>query len=396
MSIQVWPFVPDWANGVTETLVWLTDVLQSETAVEQRRALRAAPRRTLSALMFAEGRERQLLDSMLFGPGAQGWLLPIWYDIQFLGVELEAGTGVIPCETAHLNFVEGGHALLRGETAFQTELVDVLAVLEDGLELASVTLAHWPTGTRLYPVHMAQLTQQPQLARLNDRLQSLDMSWLIMEPCGWPAALPSTLYRGRPVLEERPEESEDLTSRFQRLLLTLDNSLALPAVTDTTPRPLYSVAWRWLELGRAKRTWLRSLLYGLRGRQVPVWIPTHADDLSLVAEALAEDATLDVRLCGYTQYVQARPGRRDIRIERWNGSALYRRITGSSVVDISTERLQLDSPIGVAITPDQVLRISYMCLCRLTGDTVEIHHETDSEGVASCSLEFLEVRDDEF
>ncbi len=395
MTALVWPFVPDWADGVTESLGWLTDVLQSESAAEQRRALLTAPRRTLAAPMFAEGRERQLLDALLFGPGAQDWSLPIWPDIQLLGAPLAAGAEVIPCATDYLDFVAGGRALLRGETAFQTELVDVLDVLEDGLALSAPTLNDWPAGTRLYPVRLAQFAEPPQLTRLTDRAQQMDMTWLIVEPCDWPAVLPATLYRGRPVLEERPDESEDLTSQFERLLLTLDNSLALPAVTDTAGRALAMTAWRFHDLGRAKRAWLRSLLYGLRGRQVPVWLPTHADDLGLVASVTAVATTLDVLRCGYTAYIQSRPGRRDIRIELWDGTALHRRITGSSVVGLTTERLQINAALGRIVTPAQVRRISYMNLCRLTGDSVEIVHETDSEGVATCALQFLEVRDDE-
>ncbi|MGV8664248.1 hypothetical protein ACV357_34965, partial [Pseudomonas aeruginosa] len=44
--------------------------------------------------------------------------------------------------------------------------------------------------------------------------------------------MPATMYRGRPVLEQRPDESEDLTSSYQRLLSTLDNGSAIPRVTD--------------------------------------------------------------------------------------------------------------------------------------------------------------------
>lgn len=394
MTAPVWPFAPDWADGITEQLEWLTDVLQSETAAEQRRALRVYPRRTLAASMFAEGQERQLLDSMLFASGAKDWLLPIWPDIQWLAAPMPAGSSEVPCETAHLDFVAGGKALLRGDSALQIEVVDVLDVLEDSLQLAAPTTSDWPVTSRLYPLRLAQLVEQPQLTRLQDQLQQLETRWQIMETCDFPAALPTTLYRGHAVLEQRPDESEDLTAQFQRLLLTLDSTMALPAVTDTAGRALSMMAWRWIDLGRERRAWLRSLLYGLRGRQVCVWVPTHADDLRLAAVAGAADISIDVQYCGYTQFVQSRPGRRDIRIELWNGVAIHRRITGSAEVGVA-ERLILDQPLGVDLPLGQGVRISYLCLCRLSGDSVEIHHQTDSEGVASCSLQFLEVRDDE-
>src|SRR5690606_19561232 len=50
--IIAWSFAPDWTDGVTESLAWLTDVLTSETLVEQRRALRQAPRRSVQAAFY--------------------------------------------------------------------------------------------------------------------------------------------------------------------------------------------------------------------------------------------------------------------------------------------------------------------------------------------------------
>ncbi|MEL2255713.1 hypothetical protein, partial [Klebsiella pneumoniae] len=60
--ITAWPFAPDWADGVQESLEWLTELLTSTSGVEQRRSLRLSPRRSFEAEFYAEGRERVLLD----------------------------------------------------------------------------------------------------------------------------------------------------------------------------------------------------------------------------------------------------------------------------------------------------------------------------------------------
>ncbi|SFB65560.1 hypothetical protein SAMN04244574_04842, partial [Azotobacter beijerinckii] len=169
-----------------------------------------------------------------------------------------------------------------------------------------------------------------------------------------------------------------------------------PRVTDVAGRAFPVQGHRWLGMGRAERGALRSLLYALRGRQVPVWLPTHAADLEPVATVTAVATTLDVANVGYTRFGQSRPGRRDIRIELWDGTAFHRRITGSSELSADVERLAIDSPLGVQVEPAEVLRISWLTLCRLDSDSLEIHHETDSEGVANCALVFRGVRDDEF
>ena len=160
-------------------------------------------------------------------------------------------------------------------------------------------------------------------------------------------------------------------------------------------RPLAIQSWRWQEEGRAARAALRSLLYGLRGQQVAVWLPTHADDLTVVATLGALTPTMDIEAIGYSRFAMARTGRRDIRIALHDGRVFCRRITGSSELSADVERLALDSPLGEQIEPEQIARVSWMALCRLSSDQAEIHHHADSLGLASCSLTFRGVRDDE-
>lgn len=395
MTAVVFPFSPHWGDGgITERLQFNTRILGSETFAEQRAGLRTAPRREFEAPMYLVGRERQLFDLSIYARGAQQWLLPIWPEVQLLPAPLAAGASVIPCDTAHLEFAAGGRALLRGEQAWQHEVVTIDSIDGSGLVLDGVTIRSWPAGTRLYPLRLARLIEQPQLTRITDVAQRATVRFLLEEVSDWTATMPATLYRSRPVLATRPDESEDLTSRYERLLQFLDNGSALPAVTDTAGVAMPVLSWRWIDLGRAARAQLRSLIYALDGRRWPVWLPTHADDLSIAASASAGSNQLDVANVGVTLY--AGPGRRDLRIELFSGAVLHRRITSATELSADIERLTLDSTHGVALSASTVARISWLSLCRLADDTVEFEHVTDSEGVARCALTFRGVRDDEF
>ena len=394
--IIAWTFAPDWADGVLERLTWATDILQSESGVEQRRAIRLAPRREFEAPMLIEGRERQLLDLALFGWSARVWALPVWPDVQLLTSAVPAGVTTIACATSGRDFRAGGLAMLRGESAFASETVEVLTVDTGGLTLKRQTQQAWPAGSRLYPARSAQLAEQPGSTRLTDRLDRLDTRFLVVEPCDWPASMPATLYRGWPVLEERPDESDDLTRSYQRLLLSLDNGAGMSLSTDTANRAFALLQHRWLLAGRTEQVAFRSLLYALNGRQHAVWVPSHADDLTLVATVTAVATTLDVAYVGYTRFAQARPGRRDLRIELFDGTVFHRRISGSTELSADVERLSLDSVLGVQVAPAQVARISWLTLCRLDSDSIEITHETDSDGVARSQAVFRAVRDEEF
>lgn len=394
--IVAWAFAPDWGDGVTETLTWATDILQSESGMEQRRAIRLAPRREFEAPMLVEGRERQLLDLALFGWGSRVWALPVWPDVQLLSVGVASGATNIACATTGRDFRAGGLALLRGESAFAVEVVEVLGVDPSGLTLKRATQKDWPAGSRLYPARPAQMMEQPSGERLTDRADRLDARFLIVEASDWPAAMPATLYRGFPVLDERPDESEDLTRAYQRLLLELDSGSALPLLTDTAQRAFPVMQHRWQLAGRSAQGAFRSLLYALNGRQAALWVPTHADDLTLAAIVTSVATTLDVEAIGYTRFGQAKPGRRDIRIELRDGTVLHRRITGSTELSADLERLVIDSALGRQVEPGDVLRISWLVCCRLDSDSITIDHETDADGVARSAAVFRGVRDEEF
>lgn len=394
--IIAWTFTPDWGTSITERLAWSTNILQSESFVEQRRALLLGPRREFEAQMYVEGRERQLLDMALFGWSSRIWALPIWPDIQLLGAAVPAASQRINCTTANLDFRANGLAMLRADDAFSYEVVEIEAVDATGVDLKRATQLDWPRGSRLYPARSAQLVEQPQLTRLTDQAQGALVHFRVAEVSDWPATMPSTQYRGWPVLEDRPDESEDLTSSFQRLLSELDSGLAIPLTTDIADRAMPVIGYRWLGFGRAERAAYRSLLYALRGQQRAMWVPTHADDLTIVAIVSQNATTLDIANIGYTRFGRARPGRCDIRIQLTDGSVLYRRITSSAELDVNTERLAIDAALGRDIEPSQFARVCWMSLCRGAGDTVEIEHMTDSEGLAASALTFRGVRDNEF
>lgn len=394
--IIAWTFVPDWGDGIRERLSASTDILQSESAASQRRQLRLAPRREFTGPMYAEGRERQLLDLALFGWSDRVWSIPIWPDIQLLQVGVAADAAFIPCSTQYLDFRAGGLAMLRGEDAFTSETVEIFDVLSNGLQLKRNTQQAWPAGSRLYPARAAQLLEEPTQRKLTDRLIEAEVRFLVVEPSDWPEWLPATLYRGYPVWARRPDETEDLTHAAERLRKTLDSGFAQPLITDTARRALQVLGQRHVDLGREARALVRSFIYGMHGRQQVVWVPSHMDDLILVATVSAVATTMDIASIGYTRFSAGKAGRRDIRIELWDGTVRMRRIIGSTEIDNQVERLALDSALGIEVQPHQVARISWMNLMRFESDVQRIQHMTDSEGVAAWATAFKEERDDEF
>lgn len=392
--LTAWMVPPDWANNVTETLSWLTDVQQAYDGNQTRLVCREAPRRQWEFTAIAYERERQILEAALYDWTARRWALPVWTDVTWLTSALQAGLDIVPIDTVNLDFRVGGIAVLWS-SAWRYELVEISDVATGALVLKNPTTKAWAKGDRIYPCRTAMLTEAPSLPRLSDRLIKAQVRFLAAEPCDWPAVAPMTSYLGYPVLETRTDEPEDMAATHGRQMTLIDNDIGIPLINDPTGLPWPTQAFYWLLSGRQTRAKHRSLLYWLQGRANALWLPTWMDDIELTIEVTSISTTLSIVWIGYARFLHQRPGRRHLRIELKDGTVWYRRVTGSVEVDDENETLSIDTALGRSIKPSQVRQISWMMLATLNTDNVDIGHVHDSMGTATSSATFVHVPKEE-
>lgn len=387
--LTAWTVLPDWSDGITETLAWLTDVQTASNGSQDRTPLRVAPRRQWEFPAIAEGQDRTVMEALLFDASARNYALPVWQDWQPLGAALAAGADTIACDTDGRDFAIGDQVLLwQASTVY--ELAEVSDVADGVVSLKFPTVNAWPAGTRVYPCRQAALTDWPQLDRVTDQLAQVRLKFETREDCTWPAVAPATTYLSYPVLEDSLEWSADPSAQYARVIVTTDNDTGLPEVDDFSGLPWVSQSHAWLLAGRAEQTAHRSLLYWLQGRAQPLWVPSWQSDLTLTAQLASNATSMTVQLAYIARLDRLQPGRRHIRIELHDGSVFYRRVTAASEGP-STETLALDAALGVTVNPADVRRISWMMLATLAGDSVQIAHVTDSDGVAQCAVSFAGV-----
>ncbi len=381
---KIWPVTPDWSSGMQETLSWLTDyMLASATAVSQHRGLRAGPRRSFVFELLAAGKERRVADMLLAGHSGT-WLLPIWPDVQIPAGPLEASDEFISCRTVGFDFVAGGKALLW-TAVNHWAVIEIDAVDPTGLVLASPLASDWPAATRLYPLRSARVQDGAEEILRNDNVGRRSIAFDIDEACDWPVLADPMTYLSHLVLDKRPDESEDPTASYVRLPQTVDNATALPVVHDLPGVALRSQQSHWKLWGRAEHTWFRSLLYTLGGRRTPIWVPSYASDLKPVSAVAGGSTSLSVEWAGYTLFGKGQPNRKDVLIELRDGTKLCRRIT-NAVEAGDTETLTINAALsGSSIAPGSIRSISFLALCTLASDDVEIDHATDQDGEATST-----------
>lgn len=386
----VWTFAPTWGEGVLERLQWMTDVLVSASGAEQRRCMRLGPRRQFEARFYLQNQERQAFDISTFMAGGIEWYIPLWAEVVHLQAPLPAMSTTLPIDPADREFRDGDYVLLIGRDAFAYEIVQIATSVDDALQLIAATGLDWPRGTKVYPLRLARLLEQPTATKKTDTFVDVTVGFQLAEAGDRPADPVIDEYDGFPVLTTRPDDSEDLTHDYQRLITELDGLRGLPYFRDTAARGFTGQTYRWGVQGRQNYAAIRRLLHLLRGRWRSIWLPTFMQDMTITRTALATDSAFYVKAFGYTDFGGAVAGRDTVMILLRDGTTVYAKIT-SSAVDGTEEVMNLSAPLGVEIGPENVMRISYMALSRLDADQIELDHRADAEGLTVCSVTFKSV-----
>jgi len=384
LSLPVWSLYPDWTDGVLETLEFLSTVAESPSAIEQRRGLRLTPRQYFEYSYILKGPLRTYFDMLTMRAGGSAVYVPVWHDVELLPYTHVAGSTVLSIEVTYTEFMNCNVVMLGGPHDY--ELVEIVGRADTLVTLTSGTINEWPKGTRVVPLKKCKLDQQPSTVRRTEDIHVARVKFCSVEPNRTDAASPLNTFGSQYILEEDPNEVEDLTYNYERVMSLLDNTTGLPVFTDVTGRILQQFAW-WRR-GRQEHHRLRGLFYALDGRRVPVWVPTIYRDFEPVYPLGAGDLAIDVRRCGYTNLGGPGPQREYILIQTLSGNRHYRKITDSVILDNNTERLFLDSAVGEDIPLNRLNRISFLVLCRLDQDTVEFHHHTATRGMTTTTATF--------
>lgn len=380
----IWNAAPDWSAAVTETLSWQTDVLTSPTGAEQRIARRMTPRRLFEFTVELTGTERRAFENLLWLAGGSVWDLPVFPDVATLQTPVTASATFIPVETAGRDFIAGDNVLIQSLDG-EHETPVITGVQADGLTISELSRS-WSPGANVYPLRPAFLTDPPARSRQTGELARWQVRFQITASNPAPADAGTVFWRGHPVLTVPPDRTDDLTGEYERMIVELDNLTGIPYRTDTAGRAFSVQGFAWLEAGRVAQARLRALLWYLRGRQRPLWVPGDAIDFVPVSTSGNELLT---RTASYSLYGVTN-GRRDLCIRLAGGSQIYRRIM-SAAVQGNNELLTLNDDLPDA---GQITDISFMTLCRLNSDEITWEHITDADGLASVSVNFRGVRDE--
>jgi hypothetical protein len=228
-DLPVWTIKPNWANGIRETLSWLTDVLASTYGPEQRRALRLSPRREFEMVFNPIDAVRSYFDLWLHRMGSFEFMVPLFHDAGRFTAAIAGGATAIPFDTTYREFNAGDLAIIIGDDPFTFDKVAITAVGPSGITVAAggVTRA-WPKGTRIHPLRRSRISDESQASALTSRVGEATLQFQLNQANDLPdESTWTTLYGGHPIILDPPNRRESLDLTFNRNSLLLDNDLGL-------------------------------------------------------------------------------------------------------------------------------------------------------------------------
>lgn len=394
-NIPVWPFEPNWSNQLNESFEWLTNILTSPTGAEQRRCLRRFPRREIEYQCAVGDSDRSAMEHLIAVSGGRDMYLPMWQESYRLTANAASGVSTLSIEGAGNGGISAADIIFIGSitNALDYELVEVQSISANSVSLVSALQSDRLKDCKIHPVRKARFTDQPSLKRVSDSAVTTTLNFMVMEQND-EADLDSSVsvfdtYDSFNVLKTEPDWQQSITQNFKRMIEVYDNNLSLPIYRDTANRSFPSQTFHWVNNGRSDYHEFRKLLYTLAGRFKSIWLPSFTSDLVLKANVVGASPVIQIGNIGYSDSGGVASGRKDICITKTDGTRFYRRIVASAESGSGDELLVLNAPFSGGLTKESVLRISFMQLCRLDQDRLEVVHKTDTRGLSLCSATFI-------
>lgn len=398
-SLPVFSILPNWKSGVTERLEWMTDVMPSTTGAEQRRSVRAHPRRSFEAQFMRQRNLRSRLDHFLVSVGRGEFLLPLWHEAVKMTNGITPGASGVSFPTASAfqrEFREGDLVFVYNGDPAHYDVLEVGTVFSLGFGWATSPANAWPPGTRIFPMREARILEAPTMSNITDTVATITLRFELSKPDprspSWGGSNPTT-----PLFNFTPDRVAPITLQHERVSYTLDNQAGPIQVTDPGGDGQVAMRMNLTLFGRNQVDALRRMLAAARGRAVAFTTPDFLAAIEARSAILPDDGYIEVLPCGLTEYpVLQQPVRRQIVLFLKVGGPLYRNVTHVEPVfnggRLVAERLFVDDPLPT-IELRNIVRISYAVPARLDQDVVEIHHVVDISRAVQVTLMLRQLHD---
>jgi hypothetical protein len=361
---------------VTESLEWLTDVLTSQSGVEDRFQLRTNPRQGFQFNIPIQSWNAAKSFNTGYGALRKLWAIPVWTEAQYVGT-VAAGATSVACNVTNYDLRANSLALLyRDENNWQLIQVNTLG----GSSINLLSSASALSGAWLLPVRVGYISDNID-GRTNGHTSNIALSFDVEDTTALTPATP-TQYLGKDVYYTATLLDGGNTNRqLKQQQDSLD--LELGKIFRRTPwtNARYGSDYRTVTTTAAEMRAYKLFLARRAGRLRDFWLPTFEQHLRPVNVGnIASSLTIEAD--GFNDYT-FRP---HVAFQDTAGNWYPRAVSNPTTVIGNRLQLTLDSALN--IDASLIAQVCYLGLNRLDADRVEINWIGNN--VAESNVRILE------
>jgi hypothetical protein len=371
--------LPYWfSSSSTETLSWLTDIIETRSGKEQRVRLRAAPRQQFSINAYAGVNEINRIENFLYGRRADKWGVPVWSEARQVSSPVSLGVNFIQVDTSNADFRVGENAMIwKSDRNFDVFKVDTFTSTQ--INIARGINDDYPVGI-VVPVRFARMTSDPK-RRGNGHSGNVSASFEVIVNKELTTINP-VQYLGEDV-DVGNTPLLPYSDSYQQKIIVHDYGTGTPSFFSPWDKPKINREYKLLLEG-AEEIWIfRRWLHRRAGKAFPFYMPTYENNIRLIQESGSITSPLVAK---DDQHHQLGIKRTHLAINTKSGW-LFRSIIGQGLNAQGNNEIALNLPLNV--DRKDIISISYMGLKRLSTDRVEINHLQNC--VAEVTLPIVEI-----
>lgn len=397
---KVWPFPVNWRNPFTVTLAYKTEVMTSRSGKEQRRALRANPRKTLEFLTTVTADRYRALKRMLSSWQNKTMIVPEVTRRTRTTSVLTIGATTVSVESVPAWLRVGSLVVLYrdyGDGDLRVSLREVQAITGLDITFASVSGEVWPTDTLIHPGVSGLMVEDVRVqVPVNDTAE-IQIRFEVMPGSELPEApgLPATTFNGREIFTLTPNwvDGLDLNFIYPREQVDFGHG----RVSTFRPIDFGTQTRKANFVGRTSDDVeaIADFFQRAKGQRGEFYVPSGQPDLVLMETAAEASFEFRVRGQDVLQAYQGDPVHRAIHVRMRDGREFFRAV--ESIYGVDDEK-GLDTIVKVAVegwpfdlAPDEILMVSWLYASRNAGDELTLEWITDS--VAQVALNFRTLED---
>ncbi len=386
LTLPVFAVQPNWADPIIERLMYSTEVLSSESDVEQRRSLRTTPRRSFEMSFARHGAIRSRVDTFLAGVGRNRVLVPMWHEQVILQSALSSTLSIADGTIAMREFRDDGLVIV---TANNPALYEVLTIdtVNMGTGLITFTAApvgSWPAGSRVMPLRQARVSESGSLNNVTDAVGTVQVRFDLADAeGGWYS--PSWGH-DTPLWQFPLERGQQMSVAHNRATaFVTDDEYGPVDVFDLDQKTRLNIRAAVTLIGRARVFAFRQFIDMARGRAVRFWMPSFMSDIQPLSGV--SGTTFDIQSIGSPVYMKtAQDYRAQMLIEFIDGRpSVYSAIDSVQRISDTVDRVTVATSLAAA-TNAEIARVSFLLPVRFDQDLFELQHLVDGSAAVRTSV----------